>query len=148
MATTTNLGINYPVSSDYVTNGATAMGTMATDIDDFYGAWTAYTPTLTNTTGGTVTGAYRKIGRFLYVRGHISAGTATISGGLTASLPSTYTTIAQQQPVPCSYSTASVSAWTAASATVISIRKDAAGTNWTGGNSYVGLNWLAVLEVV
>jgi len=148
MPTTTNLGITYPSSSGFVTNGATDMGTIATTIDAFYGAWTSYTPTLTNTTGGVVTGHYRKIGRLLYVRGHISAGTATIGGGLTASLPSTYTTIDRQQPVPCSYNTAAVSAYASASATVINIRKDAAGTAWTGGNSYVGLNWLAVLEIV
>lgn len=91
MPTTTNLSITYPASSDYVTNGATAMGTIATGIDAFFGALTTYTPTTGNITGATATGYYVRLGKLGFVRIRVSAGTATAASYCTVSLPSGWT---------------------------------------------------------
>lgn len=87
MGTTTNLGITFPESSGYVTNGATAMQTIANDVDDYFGAWTAYTPTGTNISGGTYDAAYQKIGKLGFLRINITAGTATAAGSIAVTLP-------------------------------------------------------------
>lgn len=91
MGTTTNLSITYPAPTDLVANGATDMQTIAEDIDDYFGAWTSYTPTGTNITGGTYSAAYRRMGKIGMVRVNITAGTATAAGSVAVSLPSGWT---------------------------------------------------------
>ena len=136
MPSTTNLGIVTPTSNDYVTNGATAMTTMADDIDAFFGAPTTYTPTTTNVSGGTVTGRFTRMGKLGIISIGISAGTATASGVITVSLPSGWTTIAVGQPLQgTSTAYAVFGAYAGSSGTTITITKDAAGTNWSAGNS-------------
>lgn len=148
MPTTTNLGLTYPASSGYVTNGASDMGTLASNIDAFFGAPTTYTPTLTNVTSGTASGRYVRMGKLGLVSIGISAGTATAAGTISATLPSGWTTVAVIQIVPAVQSTTTavvISVTAAASATTVVIRADAAGANFGLGASVVGVRlngWL------
>jgi hypothetical protein len=78
----------------------------APTIDTFAlsGAWTSYTPTITNFTlgNGTLSAAYKRIGsKTLLVRVNIGFGTTTsVSGAVTISLP-VGTSIAASQVLPC-----------------------------------------------
>lgn len=148
MPTSTNLSLVTPASTDYVTNGATAMTTLANGIDAYYGAPLTYTPTLTNVTGGTTAGRYVRIGKLGFFSVGFSAGTATAAGTVTATLPSGWTTVAVIQAVPAVNSAAVISVTAAASSTTVTIRADAAGNNWTLGASLTGVRlngwlWLA-----
>lgn len=88
--TTTNNGWDYPTSTDYVKDGATAIQTLADDIDTSVGtgllAWTSYTPTLTASTTNPTIGnsvwdaAYCKIGKTVHVRIKLTLG-STFSAG-------------------------------------------------------------------
>jgi len=88
--TTTNNGWDYPTSTDYVKDGATAIQTLATDIDTSVGtgllAWTSYTPVLTATVTNPTIGnsvwdaAYCKIGKTVHVRMKLTLG-STFSAG-------------------------------------------------------------------
>lgn len=148
MPTSTNLSLVTPASTDYVTNGATAMTTLANGIDAYYGAPLTYTATLTNVTGGTTSGRYVRIGKLGFLSIGFSAGTATAAGTVTATLPSGWTTVAVIQAVPAVNSAAVISVTAAASSTTVTIRADAAGGNWTLGASLTGVRlngwlWLA-----
>jgi hypothetical protein len=145
MPTSTNLSLVTPASTDYVTNGATAMTTLANGIDAYYAAPTSYTPTTTNITAGTVAGRYTRLGKLGLFSIGISAGTATAAGVITLTLPSGWTTAAVLQVVPAVNSAAVISATAAASGTTVTVRADAAGTNWTLGASLTGVRlngWL------
>jgi hypothetical protein len=145
MPSTTNLGIVTPTSNDFVTNGATAMTTMADDIDAYFGAPTTYTPTTTNITGGTVTGRFTRMGKLGIISIGISAGTATAAGTVSCSLPSGWTTAGVSQVLPAFNGTALISVNAAASSSTVTIRADATGNNWTLGASVVGVRingWL------
>jgi hypothetical protein len=58
-----------------------------------FGAWTSYTPTLTNITlgtGGTTSFKYAQLGKVVVVRGNITLGTSgTVTGANTVTLPVT-----------------------------------------------------------
>lgn len=138
MPTTTNLAITYPASTDFVVNGATAMGTIAIGIDNLYGAATTYTPTTTNITGGTVSGRFYKLGKIGFVHIIISAGTATAAGNVTATLPAGWTSLAVgAQALGASFGGGIIFAYTSASTTV-TITSNPAGAAWTLGASVAG----------
>jgi len=96
--TTTNNGWTYPTSTDLVTNGATAIQTLATGIDTSTGkgliAWQTYSPTLS---GGWANGngtygyaAYAKLGKLVFFSVDFTIGSTTTKGTtLTLSLPVT-----------------------------------------------------------
>lgn len=82
--TTTNNGWDYPTSTDYVKDGATAIQTLATDIDTSTGkgliAWQSYAPTLANgwaAGNGTFSAAYCQIGKTVHVRVGFTFGSTT-----------------------------------------------------------------------
>jgi hypothetical protein len=136
MPTTTNLSITYPASSDFVTNGATAMGTIATGIDAFFGAFTTYTPTLGNVSGGATSGRFVNIGKIGFFRATITAGTATAGGSITISLPTGWTIqTAFNQLVDGANVNSCYAVIATGTPTVVSVFKDSDATNWTAGNS-------------
>lgn len=136
MPTTTNLGVTYPSSTDYVANGATAMGTIATGIDAFFGAFTTYSPTLTNVTGGASTGRFVKIGKIGFFRATVTAGTATANGAITISLPSGWSIEASfNQIVDGANVNSCYAAIATGTPTVVSVFKDSDATVFSAGNS-------------
>lgn len=139
MPTTTNLGIVTPASSDYVTNGAVAMQTMADDIDAYFGAPSTYTPTTTNISGGTVSGRYTRMGKFGFIQISVTAGTATAANSISFTVPSGWTNAAYTQIVPARNGNAIVSAAASASGTTIVVWADAAGNNFGAGASLTGI---------
>lgn len=102
--TTTNNGWDYPTSTDYVKDGATAIQTLATDIDTSTGkgliAWQSYTPTIGGAGwalgNGSVTGLYCQIGKTVHFAIRVVFGsTSTYGAGRpTLSLPVTATSAA------------------------------------------------------
>jgi hypothetical protein len=91
---TTNNGWDYPTSTDYVKDGATAIQTLATDIDTSVGtgllAWTSYTPTFTNLTvgNGTLLAKYNQIGKTMHMYVSLKLGsTSSVGSGITMSMP-------------------------------------------------------------
>lgn len=142
MPTTTNLGIPYPNSSSYVTNGATDMGGIATGIDDFFGAMTTYTPTFTNCSSPVVDARYRKIGKMLHVMIDGTSGTVTAAGTITISLPAGNTAISVRTPVSAEFAgTGVIHAYITSSGTAITVTGTAAGGNFSAG---AGLGNLAL----
>jgi hypothetical protein len=97
--TTTNNGWDYPTSTDYVKDGATAIQTLADDIDTSVGTglltWTSYTPTLAGTGwavgAGSVSGYYSKLGKNInfQIRVVFGAGATFGAGRPTLTLPVT-----------------------------------------------------------
>jgi hypothetical protein len=95
---TTNNGWDYPSSTDYVKDGATAIQTLATDIDTSTGkgliAWQSWAPVLSNTWlngNGVWDAKYCQIGKTVHVRAQFTLGTTTTKGASQAvvSLPVT-----------------------------------------------------------
>lgn len=95
--TTTNHAIRYPTSGDNVAPLATHFENLADDVDTLLGAWAAYTPAWTGSTGnpslgnGTLTGRYCRIGDLVVCQGRLIAGSTTTfgSGTYSISLPVT-----------------------------------------------------------
>lgn len=98
--TTTNNGWTYPTSTDLVTNGATAIQTLATGIDTSVGtgllAWQDFDTFTVGGTGwnfgstATKNGRYVQLGKLIHFDYQITAGGTGIaagSGGLTLTLP-------------------------------------------------------------
>jgi len=98
--TTTNNGWDYPTSTDYVKDGATAIQTLATDIDTSVGtgllAWQSWTPTLSNgwlNGNGVWTAKYAKLGKIVIATGYFVVGSTTTKGtNLDVNLPVTAAT--------------------------------------------------------
>jgi hypothetical protein len=135
MPTTTNLGLTYPASTGYVSNGAADMGTLATGLDAYYAATTAYTPILTNVTGGTASGRFVRMGKLGFLFVTVTAGTATATGLVTATLPAGWTA-ARVQPVAAIRGNALASAYNAAGGvSTITLTKDSTGANFTTGDA-------------
>lgn len=139
MPTSTNLSLVTPASTDYVTNGATAMTTLANGIDAYFGAPSTYTPTTTNVTGPTASGRFVRMGKLGLIQVNLSAGTATAAGTITVTLPSGWTTVAVSQVVPARNGSLLCTAYTAVSGTTITVHADASGNNWALGASVTGL---------
>lgn len=145
MPTTTNLGLTYPASTGYVTNGASDMGTLASGIDAFFGAATTYSPTFTNVSGGTTSSRFTRMGKIGIFSVGFSAGTATALGSITVSLPSGWTTVGVIQVVPARNGNALCSAAVAASGTTVTVYADAAGASFAAAASLTGIRlngWL------
>lgn len=138
MPTTPNLSLTYPASTDFVVNGATAMGTIAIGIDNYYGAATTYTPTLGNTTGGAATGRFYKLGKLGFVHVQFTAGTTAAIGNVTATLPSGWSTLALGVQTLGATSGGGLIFASAATGT-ITITSSAAGATWTAGASVAGI---------
>jgi len=93
--TTTNNGWTYPTSTDLVTNGASAIQTLATGIDTSIGkgalAWQSYACTLSggwsNGTTGTMISYYCQLGKTVHVRVSFVLGNGNKGTGLNLSLP-------------------------------------------------------------
>ena len=93
--TTTNNGWTYPTSTDLVTNGASAIQTLATGIDTSTGkgllAWQSYACTLSGgwaNGNGTMVSYYNQMGKTVNVRVSFVIGSTTTKGtGLNISLP-------------------------------------------------------------
>lgn len=94
---TTNNGWDYPTSTDYVKDGATAIQTLATDIDTSVGtgllAWQSWSPTLS---GGWANGngvwdaKYVKLGKTVTFNAQFTIGSTTTKGSnILFSLPVT-----------------------------------------------------------
>lgn len=110
-----------------------------------WGAWATYTPTLTNATAATVSGAYRlidpKTGVF---RINVTAGTATAAGTFTATLPSGWTVASGASAIPLQVlhnngggTIITVSGRVVASGTTCTIYASTAGANFTLGQNII-----------
>lgn len=96
---TTNNGWDYPTSTDYVRDGATAIQTLASDIDTSTGkgliAWQSYSPVLGGTGwvigSGTRVGYYCQIGKTVHftIRATFGSGATFGAGRPTLTLPVT-----------------------------------------------------------
>jgi hypothetical protein len=82
----TSLGFRYPTLSA-APNVPQDLGNLAADIDAaLAGAWTSYTPVWSSTgtqpvrNNGTLTGAYKDVGRFVHVRIELVFGSLTTAG--------------------------------------------------------------------
>lgn len=108
-------------------------------------AWSSYTPSFTNITSGAATVASITHGKTIYLRGGFTAGTATANGTVAISFPAT--SVAATQIVAAINGNAVSQAIVAGTATVITFRKDAAGTAFTAGDSLTAIRWSAVIEI-
>ena len=114
---TTNNSWDYPTSTDYVKDGATAIQTLAQEIDTSVGtgllAWTSYTPTFTNFTlgNGTITySKYAKLGRVVLLEVGVNLGTTSaVSGRIGISLPVIAATIPNRTQGTCALSAGAIS---------------------------------------
>lgn len=148
MPVTTNLNVTYPSSTDYVANGATAMGTIATGIDAFFGAFTAYSPTFTNVTGGAASGRFVKIGKIGFFRATVTAGTATANGTITVSLPSGWNIESSfGQVVDATNANSTAAVINTANPDRVVVYKDAANTAFTAGNSVASVRLQGWVEL-
>lgn len=82
------------VTGAKISSGATGVGNanLLTTAGDIGGAWLAYTPTFVSITvgaGGTVSGAYTKIGKTIHFWAYFKFGTGSAVGGASVSLPIT-----------------------------------------------------------
>lgn len=109
--------------------------------------WIAYTPTLTNVTGGVVTGAYRWRGKKLEVRAQITAGTATAAGVITISLPGAATSVSVSQPIPAILTTGALAAQVLTSATTITVYGAITGGNFGLGAALANLRVTGLIHV-
>jgi hypothetical protein len=96
VGTTTASGAVTMNSTLSVAGSASFAGSVsaAGDLSNFGGAWSSYTPTLTNITlgtGGTVTARYEQIGKLVFVQIQIILGSsgAAVTGTVAISLPVT-----------------------------------------------------------
>lgn len=108
-----------------------------------WGAWATYTPTLTNATGATVSGAYMRVGKTGHFRINVTAGTATAAGTFTATLPPGWTAgSAATTGLNVLHNNGAgtfitVSGRVAASATTCTIYASTAGANFTLGQNII-----------
>lgn len=121
-------------------NASTIGGVSGTLLAADRTAWTAFTPTFTNVTGGVVSAAYRQIGKILHVHCIFTAGTATATGVVGVRLPSTLASAASQWLIG---STGTGSLWSVPNAaTSVSTVNTVA-----GGASLVGIGFSGSIEV-
>lgn len=109
-----------------------------------WGAWATYTPTLTNATAATVSGAYQQIGKSGHFRINVTAGTATAAGTFTATLPAGWTVAAGAAAIPLLVlhnngggTIITVSGRVAAGGTTCTIYASTAGANFTLGQNII-----------
>lgn len=111
---------------------------VAAAINNNEGAWTSYTPTFTNVTGGVCTAYYRLVGKTVDIRVVMSAGSATAAGSIQISLPAGMAA-AGTQVVPATRTNAALilALASAAGSTTITVYQDANGANWSAGSNNV-----------
>lgn len=106
-----------------------------------WGAWSTYTPTLANVTGGTVAGAYQQFGKTMFLNLNITAGTATGAGPITISLPGSATALRLCNVTALlnvgGATTSTVSARITAGGAVVSVYETTAGGSFAGGESVI-----------
>lgn len=127
----------------------TILGGSKLDAADFGGiadAWTTYTPTLTNVTGGSGTFAYMIVGKTLFLRGQITAGTATAAGIVSVTLPAGVTLVAFSQPLAAARSRAQVTALANSAAGTVEL-SNADGTNYAAAAGLSFTRFQGVLEI-
>lgn len=148
MPNTTNLSIPYPNATDLVTLGYDQIADVATGIDAYYGAMTAYTPTFTNCTSPVVDARYRKVGRQLHIIIDGTSGTVTAAGTITISLPAGLTNASIRTPVSAEFAgTGVIHAYITSSGTVITVTGTAAGGNFSAGANLGNLALNVLLSV-
>lgn len=111
-------------------------------------AWTTYTPSLTNITGGGATiAAYKFLGaKTIALRGSVATGaTATAAGIVGVSVPFTFPI--QTQPLSVNQGR-TVMGGVASSGTGDIEMSTSAGANFAAGASLSALRWAGVIEVV
>lgn len=118
----------------------------AADLTALGAAWTAYTPTLTNLTGGAASGAFAQVGKTLFLRGNISAGTVTAAGIVSISLPAGLT-LATSVIVGCATGRVVRSGLASVSTNLLEVAA-VDGTNLALAASMVNTRWTGVVEVV
>ena len=92
--TTTNNGWTYPTSTDLVTNGATAIQTLATGIDTSIGTglktWQTWAPSMSGWTGSGTWGAgWSRTGNIVTIWGRFIPSSTTNIGTINVTLPVT-----------------------------------------------------------
>lgn len=109
-----------------------------------WGAWATYTPTLTNATGATVSGAYTQLGKTGHFRINVTAGTATAAGTFTATLPAGWAVAAGAPAIPLQVlhnngggTIVTVSGRVLAGGGAATIYASTAGANFTLGQSII-----------
>lgn len=109
---------------------------VAAAINNNEGAWTSYTPTFTNVTGGVCTAYYRLVGKTVDIRVVMSAGSATAAGSIQISLPAGMAA-AGTHVVPATRTNAALilALASAAGSTTITVYQDANGANWSAGGT-------------
>lgn len=147
MPSTTNLAIPYPSATDLVSLGYDQIADVATGIDAFFGAWTAYTPTGTNITGGTYDAAYKKIGKIGFLRINITAGTATAAGTIAVSLPSGWSSVANGGFAAQNGTVGLCNAFLNGTANTITIYNGTATANWALGASVTNTRIMITMEL-
>lgn len=117
----------------------------AADLAALGGAWTAYTPTLTNVTGGVAAAAFALVGKTLFLRGAFTAGTVTAAGIVTVSLPAGVT-IGVTQNITAIFGRTGRSCVVNSTGSVIEI-SPIDGSNFAAAQALVAQRWGGVVEV-
>lgn len=135
MGTTTNLGLPYPASTDYVANGYLDIQNLADAIDTLFGGSASYTPTTVNITSPNVTGNYLLIGKWLFVFVQVTGGTATANGNCKVTLPPGLTGVGRVQPLVGSITSVVNRIYLDSNSDEIVFTKDSNGAAFTAGDS-------------
>lgn len=130
---------------------ALAGSIVETDLSDtagqLGGAWTAYTPSTVNISGGTVSGRYMQFGKTIIGRIIITAGTATGAAPVELGLPGGQT-VANTMPQQANLTGGVLTAARAiATASTISVYKTTGAGNWVAADSLVNLTVSFMVEV-
>jgi hypothetical protein len=146
MPNTTNLSIPYPSASALVSLGYDQIADVATGIDDFYGAWTGYTPTPGNISTGAFDCAYVRMGKIGFVRLNITNGTATGAGPVTLTLPTGWAPAANGGGA-CFHSGVGLKTVAIGTGGVVTIYNGTGVANFAAGNSVNPIRMQFVLEL-
>lgn len=138
------------VTSATIDAASTIGGVSGTSLAADRTAWTNYTPTLTNLTGGTATAYYKIIGKTMHIRGYITTGTTTATAAVTFSAPGGVTGPAVgKQVIQGSQGTTFNDAFLpfsfAAGGSVFGV----GGTSvvWTSGSNMSGYSFIGTVEI-
>ena len=147
MATTTNLALPYPASTDLVSQGYLQIQNLATGIDGYFGTWTGWSHgtagvSMTNATGATIAGHYRLIGKNYWLTFSITAGTATAAGTVSVVLPTAIPLTIASYAIPVRAQLAagvSTSARLETGTRTITVWGSAAGANFAASASIISV---------
>jgi len=120
----------------------------ALDVLGLNGAWTAWTPTFTNVTGGSANAYYKLIGdKTLLFRIRMVTGTATALGTIDVFLPSGFTSQNEVQPVACSNGAVVAYARVNISTNRVRMYKNASGADFSAGNTLADMRCNGMIEL-